>query len=81
MGYYVYILFSASLDLYYIGSSADPYRRLKKHLANHRGFTSKAKDWIICYTEYYDSKSNGLGRERQLKGWKNRNRIHQLIFS
>jgi len=81
MGYYVYILFSASLDLYYIGSAADPYTRLLKHLANHKGFTSRAKDWIICYTEFYDSKSKALSRERQLKSWKNRNLIQQLIFS
>jgi putative endonuclease len=81
MGYYVYILFSASLDLYYIGSAADPRTRLKKHLANHRGFTSRAKDWVICYTEYHDSKTKALIREKQLKSWKNKNLIQQLILS
>ncbi|NJO25616.1 MAG: GIY-YIG nuclease family protein [Bacteroidia bacterium] len=32
MGYYVYILYSVSSDLFYIGSSADPEERLLKHL-------------------------------------------------
>jgi len=79
MGYYVYILFSASLDLYYIGSSVDPLIRLKKHLGNHKGFTSKAKDWVICHTEFFDNKTKALAREKQLKSWKNRTLIQQLI--
>ena len=67
MGYYVYILYSAQLDLYYIGSSADPQNRLKKHLANHKGFTSKTKDWIICYTKKYDSKSKALNKRKAVE--------------
>ena len=77
--YYVYILFSASLDLYYIGYSADPSKRLRKHLSNHNGFTSKAKDWKICYTECFDEKSKALAREKQLKGWKSSSYLKQLI--
>ena len=77
--YYVYILFSASLDLYYIGSSADPSKRLRKHLSNHKGFTSRAKDWKICYTECFDEKSKALAREKQLKSWKSSSYLKQLI--
>ncbi len=48
---YVYILYSRLLDRYYIGycgtSVADG---LAKHLSNHKGYTGRAKDWIICYT-------------------------------
>jgi putative endonuclease len=77
--YFVYILYSATLDLFYIGSSENPQERLKKHLASHRGFTSKAKDWTIVYREAFDTKSEALVREQQLKRWKNRNRIKKLI--
>jgi len=77
--YYVYILFSASLDLYYTGSSADPSKRLRKHLSNHKGFTSKTKDWKICYTECFDEKSKALAREKQLKSWKSSSYLKQLI--
>ncbi|HEY6502939.1 MAG TPA: GIY-YIG nuclease family protein [Chitinophagaceae bacterium] len=76
---FVYILYSVSLDLYYIGCSENPQERLKKHLARHKGFTAKAKDWEICYTECYSGKAGALKREKQLKGWKNRERILQLI--
>ncbi len=49
MLFYVYILYSKEFDSYYIGSSENPEERLKKHLANHKGYTGKAKDWVICY--------------------------------
>ena len=80
-GAYVYIHFSARSDLYYIGSSADPSKRLRKRLSNHKGFTSKAKDWKICYTECFDEKSKAVASEKQLKSWQNRNLIQQLILS
>ncbi|MGE8553535.1 MAG: GIY-YIG nuclease family protein [Chryseobacterium jejuense] len=42
---YCYILYSESLEKYYIGHSCDDLQeRLRKHLSNHKGFTSKAKD-------------------------------------
>ena len=79
MTYFVYILFSVNLDLYYIGSSANPEERLRKHLANHQGFTSKAKDWVICYSESFSDKTEALKRERRLKSWKSKKIIQQLI--
>ena len=79
MEYYVYILYSAQLDLFYIGSSQNPEKRLTKHLANHNGFTGKAKDWRICFKETFPGKTEAQKRERQLKNWKNRERIQQLI--
>jgi putative endonuclease len=52
--------------------------RLAKHLTDHKGYTSKAKDWVIKYTEVFQTKSEAATRERQVKNWKNRNRIEQL---
>ncbi len=79
MSYFIYILFSSTLDLYYIGFSGNPDLRLNKHLSNHKGFTSKAKDWRIVYKEVFQEKSEALKREKQLKAWKNKIRIKQLI--
>ena len=79
MPYYTYILYSEYLDLYYIGSSKNPNARLQKHLAKHKGFTSIAKDWIICYVEKFETRSEAYRREIQLKSWKNKLRIKQLI--
>jgi putative endonuclease len=77
--HFVYILYSESLDQFYIGQSAEPETRLIKHLARHKGFTGKAKDWVICYKESYNSKKEAVIREKQLKSWKSKARITELI--
>jgi putative endonuclease len=79
MTYCVYILFSEILNRFYIGSSSNPQERLIKHLANHKGYTAKAKDWKIVYVESFTDKSSALAREKQLKAWKNVERLKALI--
>ncbi|MBJ6369766.1 GIY-YIG nuclease family protein [Snuella sedimenti] len=79
MEYYVYILYSELLDKYYIGSSKDVQDRLERHLQNHKGFTSRAKDWCLVYKEAYISKLEAMARERQIKNWKSRKKVEHLI--
>ncbi len=77
---YCYILYSECLDKYYIGHSCENLQeRLRKHLSNHKGFTSNTKDWIIVYYEAFDSKSNAYKREREIKAWKSKAKIQKLI--
>ena len=74
--YITYILFSKSLDAYYIGFTGDTINsRLAKHLSAHKGYTAKVKDWEIVYTETYNTKSEAMLREKQLKSWKSKIRI------
>lgn len=78
----LYILHSLSLDKYYIGFTAGSVtERLSKHLAIHSGFTGKAKDWKIVYTENYDNKQDAMNRERTIKKWKSKKMIENLISS
>ncbi|KGO06442.1 GIY-YIG nuclease family protein [Dokdonia donghaensis] len=79
MNYYVYILFSPHLNRYYIGSTNNVENRLKKHLSSSKGFTSKAKDWEIKYTETFTTRSEAVQRELQIKKWKSRVMIEKLI--
>ncbi len=75
-----YILFSKSLDAYYIGYTGDAVNhRLAKHLSEHKGYTAKAKDWEIAYTEVFNTKSEAMSRESQFKAWKSKLRIKQFI--
>ena len=55
--------------------------RLKKHLSNHKGYTSKTKDWIVVYTEIFETKTEALNRESQIKNWKSKVMIEKLIRS
>ncbi|MNK70169.1 GIY-YIG nuclease superfamily protein [compost metagenome] len=72
-----YILYSASRDRYYIGSTSD----LEKHNTNHKGFTGKAGDWKVVHMEEFPSKHESLKREKQIKSWKSRTAVEKLISS
>jgi putative endonuclease len=78
----LYILHSQFLNRFYIGyTSIDLNDRLDKHLSNHSGYTSKAKDWVIVYSEEFSDKKLAIAREKQVKGWKSSLKIRQLIES
>jgi putative endonuclease len=80
MKYTVYILYSFALDKFYIGYTGDEISiRLSKHNAYHKGFTGRQNDWMIKYTEEYESKAEAIKREKQIKGWKSRVKIQKLI--
>ena len=77
--YYCYILYSRKLDKYYIGSTGDLSGRLRRHNSAHKGFTSIGKPWELKYSETFVVKSKALKREMEIKSWKNRNKIEELI--
>ncbi len=57
MNYSIYILFSLAVNKYYIGFTGDDINeRLRRHISKHKGFTSKATDWKIVYTETFTDK-------------------------
>jgi putative endonuclease len=80
MRFSVYILYSSTLDRYYIGHTGDDLQeRLRRHNSNHKGFTGKIGDWVIVHTEPYPTKTAAYQREREIKAWKSRRKIDLLI--
>ena len=75
----VYIIYSQKLDKYYIGFSSNVEDRLLKHNRKSKGFSSLGKPWMLVFTEIFDTKKEAMHREKQLKGWKNRDRIESLF--
>jgi len=67
------------MDRYYVGYASNIEDRMQKHLSNHNGYTSKAKDWVIVYKENFDTKAEAYKRERQIKSWKSRKKIEELV--
>ena len=77
---FCYILYSKSIGKYYIGHSCEELQdRLRKHLSNHNGFTSRTKDWIIVYFESFENKSDAYKREIEIKAWKSKSKIKKLV--
>jgi putative endonuclease len=77
MPYYVYILYSAQKDKYYIGQTEDVDRRLQEHnIRKNLG----ADDWVLKYKEVFDSRGEAVKRELEIKNKKKRSYIERLIL-
>ena len=76
----VYVLYSEKFDKIYIGFTSNLPQRLLSHneLAT-KGWTIKFRPWIVIYTEEYDQKPDALKREKQLKSFRGRQFIRNLI--
>ena len=79
--FYTYILFSNTINKFYVGASENPEERLKKHNAKNKGFTNQANDWQIVFLKSFETKSEALAYEKQIKNWKSAIKIQKLISS
>ncbi|KAF0215552.1 MAG: hypothetical protein FD178_1651 [Ignavibacteria bacterium] len=79
MPHSVYILKSSLVCKYYIGSSANPIRRLEFHNTVEKGFTSRYRPWEIVFTIEYKTKEEAMAAERKIKSWKSRIMIERLL--
>ena len=81
--YTVYILYSQSANRYYVGHTDDIEARMANHNGSgptHGRYTRKNGPWNLVYTEVgFNSRSEAVCRERQIKAWKSRKKIEQLI--
>jgi putative endonuclease len=67
MDYFVYILYSSILDVYYKGFTTNLEQRIASHLEGKSKFTSQAKDWNLVYSKSFETKKEALIEEKRLK--------------
>jgi len=79
MPYTVYILHSLTKDKFYIGYTANLTERIIRHNQKSRGFTGSTNDWILVFQEEFKSQSEAILREKQIKSWKSKIKIQELI--
>lgn len=80
----VYAIVSESTDKIYIGQTINLAERLKQHNANdltHLGqFTKQNKGpWTLAHKEEFETRTEALKREKQLKSYRGRQFIKNLI--
>ena len=79
MPFYIYIVYSPSLDRYYVGHTEDLDNRIFRHTNSGSKSTKKANDWQLKHKEVYNSRSEAMARELQIKKKKSRKYIEELI--
>ncbi|MFN3343632.1 MAG: GIY-YIG nuclease family protein [Flavobacteriales bacterium] len=78
--FYLYILYSASADKYYVGYSVDPRRRLQEHNENDGStFTGKFNSWELrAVFSVSEIEGIAMQMERFIKKQKSRKLIERL---
>ncbi|MDC0257402.1 GIY-YIG nuclease family protein [Crocinitomicaceae bacterium] len=77
--FYVYILHSAVNDRYYIGQTNNLENRLERHNKGSVRSTKAYRPWELVYRETFDDRRLAMSRETQIKSWKSKIKIQELI--
>ncbi len=79
MEWFVYIIYSATIDKYYVGYTKDISLRLERHNQGWGNFSHRGIPWELVYSESFSTKSEAIKRENQIKRMKSRKYIERLI--
>ena len=79
--YYTYIIQSQKNGRFYIGSCHDIDIRIERHNAGATPSTKSGRPWKLVYSESYETNSEALKREREIKSKKSRKYIEFLVSS
>ncbi len=81
MKHIVYILYSISVDRYYVGRSTNLPNSLKRHNAGRVSHTKSGLPWKLVYREAFDQKSGALKRKREITSSESREVLQRQITS
>ena len=77
--YFLYVLYSKELETFYAAYSANREKRLRKHNTSNKSYTGKRNHWKILCTEEFSSKAETMHHQKEIKKWKSKKMILQLI--
>jgi len=78
--WYVYILKSELFGRYYIGYTGNLDNRLRWHNSGKSRWTKRFIPWEMVYAESYERKTEAIKREKQMKAFKSRIYIENMIM-
>ena len=76
---YLYILYSESIDRYYIGITIELETRLARHNRGGSKSTKRGVPWKLMHTELFSTKGEAMKRESYLKRQKSRKLLEKII--
>jgi putative endonuclease len=82
MKFYIYILYSVSSDIYYVGYTSDFEKRLVEHNTSEENtFTSKHRPWLLEAVYFTGNKeAEAMKIEKFIKKQKSRKLLEKLIL-
>ena len=76
----VYILYSEKFNKNYTGFTSNLIERYKSHnFLETKGYTLKFRPWKVIHVEFFNSKSDAMKREKELKSSRGRTFIKGLL--
>ena len=75
----MYILYSKSIDRYYVGYTNDIDRRFSEHNRIKHKYTDSGIPWSLVYSETYNTKKEAMQREKFIKSQKSKQFIFELV--
>ena len=78
--HFVYVIYSPSVNRYYIGETVDIAERLVQHRMHHYAgsFTSIADDWELAFSLRFKDRASALKAESHLKKSKSKVYLKRL---
>ena len=78
--FYVYILYSQSIDAFYVGQTIDINIRIVEHNSRfyEKTSTAKAKDWELYFSIECKTRNQAILIERHIKNMRNRKYYESL---
>jgi len=74
-----YIIYSNQFRRYYIGSTGNLVKRLKKHNTGKVKSTKGYTPWVLVYSENFPARLEAVKRERQIKLYKGGEAFKRLV--
>lgn len=77
--FYTYIIKGLPTGHFYIGSISDLRKRIDRHNKGGSVYTKKYRPFELIWNESYNTRTEAVRREREIKSWKGNNRFRLLI--
>ena len=79
--YKAYVLYSSKFDEIYIGQTNDLEYRLEKHNSGKSRYTKRYIPWEVVYFEEFETRTEAMKSEKELKSHKGREFIRKEILN
>ena len=77
--FYVYVLYSSSVDTYYIGQTSDVEKRLLRHNNGYVRSTKRYIPWELKYMKEFETRKEAMAMEAYYKGMKSKQFLSELV--